>query len=79
MWDVWVWPLAVVTAIIVWISVKSVVRTRKSMQFELNEQDAPIPDAIEDHPFTLNPILWVILIATIFSFIVIFYYWASSF
>ena len=34
--------------------------------------------AIEEHPFTLNPIIWIVLVAVFFIGIVIFYYAASS-
>ena len=44
----------------------------------VNGQDSAIPKAIEEHPFTLNPIIWVIAVAGIFMFIVIFYYATSS-
>jgi len=41
-------------------------------------QENLIPDPIEEHPFTLNPIIWVVLVAVFFIGIVIFYYAASS-
>jgi hypothetical protein len=41
-------------------------------------KDSQVPEAIEEHPYTLNPIFWVILVATFFIGIVIFYY-ATSF
>ena len=32
----------------------------------LNGQNNEIPNPIEDHPFTLNPMIWIILVAVIF-------------
>jgi len=42
------------------------------------EARSEISNTIVEHPFTLNPILWVILIAVTFMGIVITYY-ATSF
>ncbi|MCG3087421.1 hypothetical protein [Sporosarcina cyprini] len=75
--DVWVIPTMLVVGIIVWIGIKAV-RKLNMPKVVLNERDRPIPDVVKDHPFTVNPILWVILVSSIFILIVIFYYWGSS-
>lgn len=78
MFDIWAIPIGVVVALIVIIGVLSI---RKKPDYNpdgvLNRQDRSVAEPIEDHPFTLNPILWVILLAALFAVIVIFYYWAS--
>ncbi len=78
MFDIWAIPIGVVVALIVIIGVLSI---RKKPDYNpegvLNRQDRSVAKPIEDHPFTLNPILWVILLAALFAVIVIFYYWAS--
>jgi len=77
MWDIWPFPLAIVIVIIAAIGWKSV-RSWNRMNVVLNEIDQRIPDAVEDHPFTVNPIIWVIGVASLFILFVIFFYWASS-
>ncbi|WP_025785239.1 hypothetical protein [Sporosarcina sp. D27] len=78
MFDIWAIPIGVVVAVMVIIGVLAV---RKKPDYNpdgvLNRQDRSVAEPIEDHPFTFNPILWVILVAALFSIIVIFYYWAS--
>lgn len=73
--DVWAVPLIGVVVIICLISIVSVRKSNKASAMVKGRTE--INDAIEDHPFTLNPILWVILVATIFVGIVIVYYAAS--
>ena len=75
--DVWVIPTILVIGVIALIGFKSV-RKLNMPKVVLNEQDRPIPEVVKDHPFTVNPILWVILVSAVFIAIVIFYYWASS-
>ncbi|MBE1553635.1 hypothetical protein [Sporosarcina limicola] len=75
--DIWTIPLIIVVIIICMIGFASVRKWNK-VEHVVNGQDDAIPEAIEEHPFTLNPILWVILIATLFTGIVIFYYATSS-
>lgn len=77
MMDIWTIPVVIIIAIIAVISWKSV-RNWNAPVVRLNEEDQRIPEAIEDHPFTVNPIIWVIGIAALFILSVIFYYWASS-
>lgn len=76
--DIWTIPLIIVVLIIVAISMLSIRKEHKARSLGKGK-DGAIPEQIEDHPFTFNPIIWVILVATLFTFIVIFYYWASSF
>ncbi|MEK3935272.1 hypothetical protein MKY41_08085 [Sporosarcina sp. FSL W7-1349] len=75
--DIWSIPLAIVVLIVTAITIWSV-RKWQSGDPVVNGRDSQIPEAIEEHPFTLNPILWVILVAVFFIGIVIFYYAFSS-
>ncbi|BAQ10346.1 hypothetical protein OXB_1875 [Bacillus sp. OxB-1] len=75
--DIWSIPLAIVVLIITAITIWSV-RKWRSFDPVVNGKDSPIPEAIEEHPYTLNPIFWVILVAVFFIGIVIFYYAFSS-
>lgn len=75
--DIWTVPLIIVILIICLIGIKSVRKWNKADPV-VDGKDSSIPEAIEDHPFTLNPIIWVILVASAFTFIVIFYYATSS-
>lgn len=69
---IWIFPFIIVTAIIAWICTAAI---RKSSKFSsLTGGRDEIAEMIEEHPFTLNPIIWVILIATVFIGLVIFYY-----
>lgn len=73
--DIWAGPLIVVTIIICLIAALSV---RKSSKLgSLTKGRDEVSEVIEEHPFTLNPIIWVILVASGFMGIVIFYYAAS--
>ncbi|ARD49144.1 hypothetical protein [Sporosarcina sp. P33] len=74
MWDVWIWPMVIVTVIMIAICIAGVRKSSRS--FQLNEKNE-IPDAIAENPYTMNPLLWIILVVSFFIFIVIFYYWAS--
>lgn len=75
--DIWIVPMIIVVAIICAIGLASARKMHRT-DAAVNGQDSAIPKAIEEHPFTLNPIIWVIAVAGIFMFIVIFYYAASS-
>ncbi len=78
MFDIWMIPIAVVIAVIVLIGLFSVLKKPAyNPEGVLNRQDRSVAEPIEDHPFTLNPILWVILVAALFVGIIIMYYWAS--
>ncbi len=74
--DIWTGPLIGVILIVCLISYLAIRKTSKmaSLVGERNE----VSDSVADHPFVLNPILWVILTVTVFIGIVIFYY-ATSF
>ncbi|WP_336823370.1 hypothetical protein [Sporosarcina sp. USHLN248] len=77
MWDIWPVPIGIVIIVIGAVCFFSV-RSYNRMKVVLNERDQNVPDNVENHPFTMNPILWVIGIAALFILFVIFYYWASS-
>ncbi|MDV6376870.1 hypothetical protein ORD22_01145 [Sporosarcina sp. GW1-11] len=74
MWDIWLWPMVIALGIMVLIGVAGIEKYSKSLR--LNETDR-IPETAAEHPFTMNPLLWIIVIASFFIIIVIFYYWAS--
>ncbi len=76
--EIWTIPFSIVVIIICMIGFLSVRKWNKADRV-VHGQDSAIPEAIEDHPFTVNPILWVILVATLFTGIVIFYYATSSY
>ncbi|MCG7342700.1 hypothetical protein MHZ92_01070 [Sporosarcina sp. ACRSL] len=75
---IWIIPLLIVFAIIGFIAWKAVRKWDMVAATTFDEKDHAIPRAVEKHPFTLNPIIWVIGVASIFILFVIFYYWASS-
>lgn len=75
--DIWIVPMIIVGVIICTIALASARKFHRA-DVLVNGQDSPIPKVIEEHPFTLNPIIWVIGVAAIFMFIVIFYYATSS-
>ncbi|WP_301108154.1 hypothetical protein [Sporosarcina sp.] len=74
MFDIWLWPMVFVSAIMLAICLAGLRKSSRALQ--LNEKDQ-IPETAANHPFTMNPLLWIILVASVFTFIVIFYYWAS--
>ncbi len=75
--DIWVFPMIIVVAIICTIALASARKWHRA-DATVNGQDSAIPKAIEEHPFSMNPIIWVIAVAGAFMFIVIFYYATSS-
>lgn len=77
MMDIWTIPVVIVILIIAIIGWKSV-RNWNEPVVRLNNKDQRIPDVVEENPFTVNPIIWVIGVAWVFILFVIFYYWASS-
>ena len=72
--DIWTIPFGIVVIIICAIGIISARKSSRTAAGFLNERDAELPKAIEDHPFTLNPIIWVIMVAALFIGIIIFYY-----
>lgn len=75
---IWAWPLVFVIFIIIGIGFYA---TWRIMVFDRKRQevnDSPIPQTIKEHPFVLNPIIWVYLTALLFVTILIAYYVASS-
>lgn len=75
---IWIFPLIIVFVIIGFIGWKAVRNWDAIAATSFNEQDHNVNEAVEDHPFTLNPIIWVIGVAALFMLFVIFFYWASS-
>ncbi|MCM3087256.1 hypothetical protein M3557_04960 [Bhargavaea ginsengi] len=71
--DIWLWPTIAVILLIVAIGLASVRRMDRTVAQTENGEDM-IRDEIRDHPYSLNPILIVIGVATVFITIVIFYY-----
>lgn len=68
-------PFLIVTILFGWITISSI---RKSSKLaSLTEGRDEISETVREHPFTVNPIIWIILIATAFTGIVIVYYAAS--
>lgn len=72
---VWVIPFIIVAFLLSWITISSIRKTSKLASLT-TERDT-ISKTVEAHPFTLNPIIWIILIATVFIGIVIVYYAAN--
>ncbi len=75
--DVWTVPLITVVLIICIIGFISVKKWNKAASVA-DGQDNQISGPIEEHPFTLNPMFWIVLVAVFFIGIVIFYYATSS-
>ncbi|AMQ07396.1 MULTISPECIES: hypothetical protein [Sporosarcina] len=75
--DVWTVPFIIVVLVICIISFIAVKKWNK-VTVVVDGQDDQISGPIEEHPFTLNPIIWIVLVAVFFIGIVIFYYAASS-
>lgn len=74
--SIWFVPTLITAGIIILIGVVSV---RKTWRFDMQlEQEDLIPQKIAEHPFTLNPIIWIIFIALAFMGIVIVYYATTS-
>lgn len=69
---IWIMPFIIVAAIVLWITIYGIRKTSK-VNVLVDGRDE-ISETIQEHPFTLNPIIWVILVATIFIGIVIAYY-----
>ena len=78
MMDIWTIPFIIVVITIIAIGVISAQKSSRAAIGFLNERDAEIPKVIENHPYTLNPIFWIILVAALFIGIIIFYYAFSS-
>lgn len=72
---VWTTPLIIVTGILAWITIASIRKTSKLSSLTSGRDE--ISETVEEHPFTLNPIIWIILVATVFIGIVIVYYAAN--
>lgn len=73
--SVWIMPLIIVTFILSWITIASIRKTTKLSSLTSGRDE--ISETVEEHPFTVNPIIWIILVATVFVGIVITYYAAN--
>lgn len=71
--DIWLWPTIVVSLLIIAIGLASFRKMDRTVAETENGEDQ-ISDEVRDHPFTLNPILIVIAVATVFIGFIIFYY-----
>ncbi len=69
---IWITPFVIVFILIIGITVYGIRKTSKANVLVDGRDE--ISEAIEEHPFTLNPIIWVILVATVFIGFVIAYY-----
>ncbi len=72
---VWFVPFIIVTIMLAWVTIASIRKTSKLNALTSGRDE--ISETVEEHPFTLNPIVWIILIATVFMGIVIVYYAAN--
>lgn len=72
---IWTWPFIFVVAVITFICIAAERKTKTAGA--LLEGRDEINEAIEEHPFMLNPIIWIALVAVAFMGIVIIYYAAS--
>lgn len=78
MMGIWLYPAIFVVLILSFVGYILTVRVGHTVEEKSGELDSPIPEAIRDHPFILNPIILSYVIAGIFSGIMIFYYWATT-
>jgi len=74
--NVWTVPFITVVLIICIIGFISVKKWNKVTVVDGQNDQISGPDG--EHPFTLNPMFWIVLVAVIFIGFVIFYYAASS-
>lgn len=70
--SVWITPFVIVAILIVGITVYGIRKTSEANVLVDGRDE--ISKTIEEHPFTLNPIIWIIFVATVFIGIVIAYY-----
>ena len=75
--DIWAWPLLGVVIIISAIGLYSTLSIMKFENRRLQTNDSPVSQEVKQHPYTMNPIVWVLLAALVFIAIVIAYYTAS--
>ena len=71
--DIWLWPTIAVSLLILAIGLASFRRMDRTVA-ETEDGEDMIADEVRDHPLTLNPILIVIAVATVFIGVVIVYY-----
>lgn len=71
--DIWLWPTIAVSLLILAIGLASFRKMDKAIAEPEDGKDRIIEE-VRDHPFTLNPILIVIAVASVFVGVVIIYY-----
>lgn len=74
---IWTIPVVIVIVLIALFSYLSTLQVAKQTERRAQTNDTPIPEAIRDHPFMLNPIIWVYVVVGLFFSIMIFYLWAT--
>lgn len=67
--------LIFVTLLMSWISLASMYKARKMSHQVAGRTE--IGEAIEEHPYALNPVVWIIIISYLFMGFTIVYYAAS--
>ena len=71
--SIWVWPLIIVIIGMIAISYYATVSIARH-QDKAQVIDKGVSQKVQNHPFTLNPIIWAYLLAALFAGIMIFYY-----
>ncbi|MEK4228555.1 short-chain dehydrogenase [Solibacillus sp. FSL H8-0538] len=75
---IWLYPAIFVVLIICIVAYYLTVSVAHNVEDSGREMDTPIPESLKNHPFILNPIILMYIIAGLFSGIMIFYYWSTS-
>lgn len=71
--SIWVWPLIFVVIGIIAISYYSTVSVARH-QDKAQVLDKGVSEKVQDHPFSLNPMIWAYVLAALFTGFMIFYY-----
>ncbi|MDS9470423.1 hypothetical protein [Sporosarcina pasteurii] len=62
----------------IWITVAAIRKSSRLNSLAVGRDE--IPEAVEEHPFRLNPVIWVIFIASLFiAFVIVYYASGASF
>jgi formate hydrogenlyase subunit 3/multisubunit Na+/H+ antiporter MnhD subunit len=75
---IWTWPLLGVILIISAIGFYSTLSIMKFENRRKQVNDSPVSQAVKEHPYTMNPVVWVLVAALVFISVIIAYYAASS-
>lgn len=73
---VWVVPLIIVNVLLLWVTLTAIRKSSRLASLATGRDE--IPEIVEEHPFKINPIIWIILIAAAFMGFVIAYYAAGG-